>query len=146
MRLYLVQVKGQARAKTLALRFLTSAQRLDETSYEKKIRDLKKNSVFLFPSLDLKTKKGNSKSSFNRNRPAILLNKPVIINAVEGEDKSMSSEGSIKEVPIEEVKTDIIMRESNLDGSVVRKPIFQYIPEDIELRKMIRKGVFVKDK
>lgn len=149
MRNYLAQVKTQNRAKTLALRFLVTAQKQDETSAEKEIRNLKKNSVFLFPNLEI------MRNSFNKNKE-----KPSKISSFAGtnkklnkveEEASLSSSNSISDESLNQIKNedfsnDSLKKTSTLDEKAIQRPIFKYRPEDNELRAMIRKTLIPKKK
>lgn len=149
MRNYLAQVKNQNRAKTLALRFLVTAQKQDETSAEKEIRNLKKNSVFLFPNLEI------MRSGFNKNKE-----KPSKISSFAGttkklnkveEEVSISSSNSLTDESLNQIKSEELPNESfkktsTLDEKAIQRPIFKYLPEDNELRTMIRKTLIPKKK
>lgn len=150
MREYLGRIKHQTRAKTLAMRFLMSAQKQDESSAEKEIRNVKKNSIFLFPSLEVPKVKGKFSILQNKKISGFSPPKTVQIKEV-NEEKSMSSSNSVDSNIIpennqEENAEELVMvhsesKKSALDEHTLKKPIFKYIPEDAELRAMIRKTI-----
>ena len=143
MREYLAAVQNQNRAKTLALRFLASAQKQDESSAEKEIRNMKKNSIFLFPSLE-----------FPKNKNSITKNKKISSffpksKIKEEDEKSASSSNSLDSLSspkkiqegdeLEMIHTE--SKKSALDEHAVQRPTLKYIPEDWELRTMMRKAI-----
>lgn len=144
MHLYLQNVKNQNRAKTLALRFLSTAQRQDETSIEKQIRNVKKNSIFLFPTMEIK----KSLQIKSKNKSSMFSSSNV--KKIE-EETSLSSSNSLSDhssshTKQEEVCEEFQKKASTLDETAVQRPILKYLPEDAELRVMIRKTLIKKKK
>ncbi len=140
MRTYLSLVKDQNRAKTLALRFLTTAQKHDESSSEKEIRRMKKNSVFLLHSFEMP----KNNNAFLKKSHFIQIKNKI----QEDEEKSQSSSNSInsnltdKKINQNEVFFDA--KNSILDEKSIQRPKLKYIPEDMELRALIRRGIVRK--
>ena len=144
MRTYLAAVQNQNRAKTLALRFLSSAQKQDESSAEKEIRNMKKNSIFLFPSLEFP-------KNIPKNKKISSFFPKSKIKEVEDE-KSVSSSNSLDSLSspkkiqegdeLEMIHTE--SKKSALDEHAVQRPKLKYIPEDWELRIMMRKAIIKK--
>lgn len=143
---YLRNVKNQNRAKTLALRFLSTAQRQDETSIEKEIRNVKKNSIFLFPTMTMEIKKSLQIKIKNKSSMFSTDN----VKKIE-EEKSLSSSNSLSDNSSDHTKQEDVCEEfqkkvSTLDETAVQRPILKYLPEDAELRVMIRKTLIKKKK
>lgn len=144
MREYLAAVQNQNRAKTLALRFLSSAQKQDESSAEKEIRNMKKNSIFLFPSLEFP----KNKNSIPKNKKISSFFPKSKIKEVEDE-KSVSSSNSLDSLssPKKIEESDelemihIESKKSALDEKAIQRPKLKYIPEDWELRTMMRRAI-----
>ena len=146
MRMYLSVIKNQTRAKTLALRFLSTAQKQDESSAEKEIRNIKKNSVFLFPGLEM----SKMQSLMGIKKSHLSIKNKI---SEEDEEKSNSSSNSVdshsihsKNLNEAEAGEGKDLKKSILDENSIQRPRFKYIPDDVELRALIRKGVVLKKK
>lgn len=137
MQIYLSQVQLQSRTKTLALRFLTTAKKEDESITENEIRNKKKNSVFLFSPLDF----GAFRKSKNIRGKSIEKSKTSV--AIYEEEESSESQNSLEDDESNQKTKFLKIRktESDQNQELVQKPVFKFLPDQLELKNMLKKSI-----